>query len=403
MDAWTIKHVLTALQMIDYGFILHWENKVKKKIVVAPNAYKGTITAIRAAQIMASAIRDAMHDIEVVEKPMADGGDGTAFVLAECTGGNLFWEIVPDPLRRKCTAAYVEIGEKDAYAVDMSSASGYARLSPDERDIWRATSEGAGVLCRHAIERGAKRIILGVGGTAFLDAGIGLASALGVKFLDNNGDTVSPGAKGMLEVCEIEMRGVINRARNIIWDLALDVDNPLLGPTGAAAVYGPQKGATERDVGILEEGLMNIATLVENVAGNELRTLQGIGAGGGAPLIMKGLFNARMHSGGELVAEMVELEKAIVGADLVLTGEGCMDGQTPFGKGPDVVAGMAEKKGVPVVAVVGKTGPGFEAVYKRGIRKIVKTGRGDAIPSKSVAERELFLGTKRGLSWLNQV
>ncbi len=376
---------------------------MKKKIVVAPNAYKGTITAIRAATIMASAIRDAMHDVEVVERPMADGGDGTAFVLAECTGGKLFWEIVPDPLGRQCKAAYAQIGKKDIYAVDMSSASGYARLSPDEKDVWRATSEGAGALCRSAIERGAKRIILGVGGTAFLDAGIGLASAMGVNFLDPNGDTVSPGAEGMLEVCEIDMRGVMARARDIVWDLALDVDNTLLGPTGAAAVYGPQKGASEGDVCMLEEGLKNIATLVEKATGKELRTLQGTGAGGGAPLIMKGLFNARMHSGGELVAELVGLEKAILGADLVLTGEGCMDGQTPFGKGPVVVAGLAEKKGVPVVAVVGKTGPGFEAVYKRGIKKVVKTGRADTIPSKSVAERELFLGTKRVLSWFNQI
>jgi len=389
--------------MIDYGFMLKWEDKVKKKIVVAPNAYKGTITAIRAAEIMSSAIRDAMHDVEIVQKPMADGGDGTAFVLAECTGGKVIWEIVPDPLQRHCKAAYVEIGEKEVYAVDMSSASGYARLSPGERDIWRATSEGAGVLCRHAMERGAKRIILGVGGTAFLDAGIGLASAMGVSFLDINGDTVSPGAKGMLEVCEIDMCGLMERARDIVWDLALDVDNPLLGSAGAAAVYGPQKGATEGDVCMLEEGLTNIATLVENAAGSELRTLQGTGAGGGAPLIMKGLFNARMHSGGELVAEMVGLEKAILGADVVLTGEGCMDGQTAFGKGPDVVAGLSQKNGVPVVAVVGKTGPGFEAVYKRGIIKIEKTGRGDTLPSQTVAERELFLGTKRVLSWLNQI
>ncbi len=373
-----------------------------KKIVIAPNAYKGTMTAVKAANILAAAVHDVFEKAEIIEKPMADGGDGTALVVAECTGGEVFWADAPDPFGVLRHVSYARLGDSHTYVIDAASASGHALISPEKMDVWKATSEGTGILCEKAMNRGAEKIILGVGGTAFIDGGIGIGTALGVRFLDRNGLPVSPGGRGLLQVEKVDMEKVTARAREIEWTLALDVDNPLLGPLGAASVYGPQKGASEEDVLMLEKGLAKLAAVVGKQTLQELKTLKGFGAGGGMSIVMKGLFGAQMQSGGELTARIIGLEDALHGADLVVTGEGCIDAQTSQGKAPAVVAGMASMMGVPVVAIAGKMGAGVEKLYKAGFNHIITAGDNTVPKDGAVAEKELFFGAKRFFSALKK-
>ena len=363
-------------------------------VVVAPNAYKGTITATQAAGVMSKAIKEEVPNASVVEKPMADGGDGTSLVLAHVMKGEVRWTHAPDPLGRPTQAYYVKL-DRETFAVDVSSASGYARLSVKERDVMRATSEGTGVLCSRALDQGAKKIFLGVGGTAFMDGGIGMLQALGVVFLDAAGGAIAPGARGLQNIREIDLSGVSREAKECDWILALDVKNPLLGERGAARVYGPQKGADSKQVAQIEAGLSHLAQWVEELSGKNLRDQPGTGAGGGLPLAVQGLLGARLEPGGELVAAWIGLHDALKEVDLVVTGEGCLDAQTLFGKAPAVVAKAAKQRGVPVVAVAGKLGEGVEQVKQVGIVDYTETSRGRGLPKDGKeACRRLALGTK---------
>lgn len=369
---------------------------MKKRIVFAPNAYKGTLSASRAAHIMASAALEMLPAAVVIEKPMADGGDGTSLVLAQALGGEVSWATAPDPFGRSREAHFVSLGD-DTYAVDVSSASGLSKISIEERNVLRASSEGSGVLCRGALDRGAKKILLGVGGTAFLDGGTGMLRGLGVKFLDKKGHPIPQGAAGLTALESVDLSEMDPRCKEVKWILALDVSNPLFGSNGAIRVYGPQKGATLQEIPLLEKGLAKLADIVEKRAGQALRDLPGMGAGGGLPLVMKGFLGAEMEPGGPLVARWIGLKEAIRGSDLVLTGEGCIDDQTRYGKAPAVVAEVAASVGVPVAAVAGKLGKGFKSLSEIGIHVLVSTSSGKKVPSMRDAEKRLVSGTKRVL------
>jgi glycerate 2-kinase len=370
------------------------EELVSLRVVVAPNAYKGTLSATEASEVMSEATKEVVDKAVVVEKPMADGGDGTSLVLAHVMKGEVRWTQAPDPLGRLAKAHFVRLDE-ETFAVDVSSASGYVRLSLEERDVMRATSEGTGVLCKKALDRGAKRILLGVGGTAFMDGGVGMLRALGVRFLDADGHSTKPGAEDLHRIRRIELFKIPQEVTLCDWILALDVDNPLLGERGAASVYGPQKGADSREVSLIETGLAQLAHIVEDLTGETLKDRPGTGAGGGLPFSVQGLLGAKSAPGGELVASWIGLHEAVEKADLVVTGEGCLDAQTLYGKAPAVVAKVANQRGVPVVAVAGKLGVGVEKLKEVGIVDYIDTSKGEGIPkNEKEARQRLFLGTK---------
>ncbi len=319
------------------------------KIVIAPNAFKESMNSVEAASAMREGVNGSCYDeIELV--PIGDGGDGTLEALKTAVGGRLLHFNVHDPLGNIVRAPILLLGNGKAF-VEMAKASGLALVPPHLRNPMHTTSLGTGELIQEAISAGAREIILGVGGSATVDGGLGALQALGFKFVDAHGEEVGRGGKGLLELERIIEPDFAYGG--IKFRIMVDVQNPLLGPEGAAAVYGPQKGASDSDVAELESGLKKLASLIMELKGIDVSEVNGGGAAGGIAASFHGLLGASIENGAELFLELVDFDNKLVGADLVLTGEGKLDRQTAYGKGVSAVAAHASAHDVPVAAFGG--------------------------------------------------
>jgi glycerate kinase len=338
------------------------------KIAIAPDSFKGSLTAEEAADCMEAGFRRVYgRRISVVKIPMADGGEGTVRAVVAASGGRLVKAAATDPLGRRIRAEYGLIGDGHTAVIEVAAASGLPLLQPHERNPLLATSRGTGELLRHAVLRGAKTIVLGLGGSATVDGGMGLAQALGIRFLDARGVAIGDGGGALGRVSRIDVSGLMPELRDVRIEIACDVTNPLCGRNGAARIYGPQKGAPPAMVRHLETGLQRLGAVVRKASGQDWARYAGAGAAGGMAVPLLAFCNAQMGSGVDLVMRTVGLEERLAGCDLVITGEGRIDGQTARGKTPVGVARTARKLGLPVIAICGSAGPGVHRVYRMGI------------------------------------
>ena len=326
------------------------------RILVAPQEFKGSLTARQAAEAIGRGLRRAVADADLDLLPLADGGPGTVEALIEATGGRFVETDVQDSLGRPVRARWGTLGmraEGPSAVIEMAAASGLALLRPDERDPRRASTFGAGELLRATLDAGHRRIIVGVGGSATNDGGAGLAQALGARLLDGEGRELPPGGGALARLARIDIAGLDPRLREAAVIVAADVTNPLCGPQGASLVYGPQKGASEEIARALDAALARYAEVVRRELGIDVLEAPGAGAAGGLAAGLIAFCGARVRSGFEVVAEAVGLADRVRRAGLVLTGEGRLDRQSAFGKTTVGVAGLAREAGKPVVALVG--------------------------------------------------
>ncbi len=337
------------------------------KIVAAPNAFKGCLSASAAAQAMADGVRRALPDAEVVCVPVADGGDGLVDVAIEGLAGEPRVVSVTGPLGDFLEAKYCYVPAMSFAAIEMALASGLALLPESRRDTIRTTTVGTGELIRAALDLGVSRIGVGIGGSATTDGGIGMATALGVRFLDEHERTVEPVGGSLGAIRHIDISGLDPRVKSVRFEAVCDVDNPLCGPKGAAAVYGPQKGATPEQVAFLDAGLANLADVIEKDLGPDVRDLPGAGAAGGLGAGLRAFLGAELRRGVDLVLDLVKLDEKLQEARLVLTGEGQIDFQTVFGKAPAGVGAAAKARGVPCIAIAGSVGERLEDLHRAGI------------------------------------
>ncbi|MEX2428833.1 MAG: glycerate kinase [Bacteroidales bacterium] len=336
------------------------------KIVIAPDSFKGSLSALEVGNAIRDGIVKVGHDIDTIVVPMADGGEGIVQSLIDATGGDIIKTTVHDPLFRTIDSFYGILGDGKTAVIEMAAASGLPLLKPEERDPLKTTSYGTGELIKDAMDKGCTSIILGLGGSATNDGGIGMAQALGVCFLDENGNSVHVGGHELSRIRTIDVSGIDDRVSNVKFIAACDVDNPLCGQNGASNVYGRQKGASDSDVETLDKGLVHFAHIVKNSLGLDIKDLPGTGAAGGLGYAVMLFLNARLERGIDIVTRLLKLDEIICGADLVITGEGKMDAQTAFGKTPYGVAQIARKMNIPVVALAGSLGPGYSTLYNSG-------------------------------------
>jgi len=337
------------------------------KIVIAPDSFKECLAAEAVAEAMARGVRVAAPGAEVVCVPMADGGEGTVRALVAATGGRLRQARVTGPLGEPVEAEFGLLGDGTAGVIEMAAASGLPLVPLERRDPTKTTTWGTGELIAAALGLGAERLILGIGGSATVDGGAGMAQALGARLLDAAGKPIGWGGGELARLARIDVSGIVPRLAGVACDVACDVTNPLAGPRGAAAVYGPQKGATPAMVKQLDANLAHLAAVVRRDLGVDVCDVPGAGAAGGLGAGLMAFLHARLRPGVELVIQAVRLQEKLAGADLVLVGEGQMDEQTAYGKVPVGVSRLARRLGIPAVAIVGSLGQGFEAVHDEGI------------------------------------
>ena len=324
------------------------------RVVVAPNAFKGSLTAVQAAQAMARGVLRARPQARVELVPIADGGDGTVDALVAAAGGRRASLRVRGPLGDPVEAEYGLIDSGSTAVIEMARAAGLALTPASRRDPRVTTTYGVGELMQHAWEAGSRRFVVGIGGSATNDGGAGMAQALGYHLLDDRGLELSPGGAALERLARIHVGGVHADWKKAQVDVACDVTNPLTGPEGASAVYGPQKGATAEMVAQLDRALHRLAEVIARDLQLEVEQVPGAGAAGGLGAGLVAFAGGRLRRGAEMVMEVLRLDDRLRGADLVLTGEGRLDRQTArFGKGPAEVARRARAAGIPVMAIAG--------------------------------------------------
>ena len=341
------------------------------KVVVAPNAFKGTLTASEAAHAIADGVREVFPDAEIVEVPVADGGDGTTEALVDARGGEYRSAVVEGPLGDPVTARFGLIDRGDVAVVELAKASGLALIPRERRDPRRASTFGFGQLLEAGRREGSSRIIAGIGGSATNDGGAGIGQALGYRLLDPTGRDLPRGGAALASLDRIDPSGFDRAWKSVHVRVATDVTNPLLGPLGASAVYGPQKGADAEAVRELDAALARFAAVVERDLGKSIADIPGAGSAGGAGAGLIAFLDATLEPGAPLVVEAAGLDAALHGAGLVITGEGRVDEQTAYGKAPGEVARRAHAAGIPVLLLAGSKGPGWEALSKLGVTSVV--------------------------------
>ena len=317
-----------------------------KKVVIAMDSLKGSMTSLEAGTVIQEAIHMVQKETEVVVKPLADGGEGTTEALIEGLHGERIEKIVTGPLKEPVMAVYGWIEESKTAIMEMASAAGIVLLKEEERNPWEATTYGVGELIKDAVLRGAKKIILGIGGSATNDGGIGMLQALGYEFLNQEGNPVGEGAKVLSEIQTIEKKKDAILLEHCQIEVACDVNNPLCGENGATYVFGPQKGVKMEERETIDRAMSHFADVTEIFLGVDQREIKGAGAAGGLGFALVAYLQATLRSGIDLVLEAVNLEGALQGADLVVTGEGRLDHQTAMGTAPIGVAKLAKKHGI---------------------------------------------------------
>lgn len=341
------------------------------KIVLAPDSFKGSFSSLEVIEHLEEVARRHFSPLEVVKVPIADGGEGTVDALVTAAKGEYRTVEVMGPLpEMRVKAKYGIIHGKTA-VIEMAQASGLPLIPTGKRDPLNATTYGTGELIRKALDEGIRDFIIGIGGSATNDGGIGAAQALGVKFLDGSGKEVGLGGKQLQHIEKIILDNIDPRIKESTITVICDVSNPLTGPHGATAVYGPQKGVTEETFNILESGMKNYERLIKETTGMDMSKIPGSGAAGGLGAALVAFFGAVLKPGIDTILDYVRFEELIEGADLVITGEGRIDGQSLYGKVPVGIARRCKSKGVKVIAIVGGMGPGAQKVYDCGIASIM--------------------------------
>ena len=337
------------------------------RFVIAPDSFKGSSSAKEVAQAIAEGLREALPDAECDLVPMADGGEGTVEALVAATGGEIVKVRVTGPLGEPVDAFFGLLGDRHTAVIEMAAAAGLHLVPPEKRNPMVTTTYGVGELIKAALDAGCRKLIIGIGGSATNDGGAGMAQALGARLLDASGNEIGFGGGALAKLARIDVSGLDLRVREAeIW-VACDVTNPLTGPQGASAVYGPQKGATTEMVQLLDANLRHYAALLRRDLGVDVEQMQGAGAAGGLGAGLMAFCQAKLRRGVELVIEAVRLEERVRDAEFVITGEGKLDFQTGYGKVPHGVAQVAKRFGKPVIAIVGQLGEGAEKCREWGI------------------------------------
>lgn len=341
------------------------------KIVLAPDSFKESMTATEAVAAMRAGVQQVLPDAECVGVPMADGGEGTVDAVVDALHGQHIEARVSGPLGATITARYGYIPLRQLAVIEMAAAAGLEVVPPDQRDVLRASTFGVGQLISAALDRGAEEILIGLGGSATNDGGAGMLTALGASFVDADGAALEPGGAALRHLDRIDVSGLDPRVRDVRINVATDVTAPLLGPTGASAVFGPQKGATPADVQTLESALTQLATVTSATLGKANPQRPGNGAAGGLGFALVEFLGAESKPGVDEVAATVGLEQAVRGADWVFTGEGSVDAQTVMGKTPFGVAQVAARSGARVVIFAGRVAPDASVLLEHGVERLV--------------------------------
>lgn len=337
------------------------------KVIICPDSFKGSLSSIDAAKAIARGIELGAPGTHTVSIPIADGGEGTVDALVSATGGELRRLRVHDPLMREIDSFYGVMGDGKTAAIEMAAASGLFLLADDERDPLVTSTYGTGELVSAAVDDGVKKIVIGIGGSATNDGGTGAMRALGARFLDKDGNDLPQGGAALVDLAHIDMSAFKFPLDTVKVEVACDVTNPLCGPAGASAVYGPQKGATLEMVADLDEALCNYAQVIHKDLGKDVAQMPGAGAAGGMGAGLAAFLNAELRSGIEMVLDAADFDAALDGADLVITGEGKLDDQTAYGKTIGGVLERASAKGVPVVAIAGSVSADTRVLLDSGL------------------------------------
>jgi glycerate kinase len=337
------------------------------KILVAPDSFKGSLTAMEVSENIKRGINKADPGIDVDLLPMADGGEGTVQSLVDATEGEIIEKEVTGPLGERVKAFYGILGGGETAVIEMAAASGLPLVPEGKRDPSKTTTYGTGELIASTLEHGLKKIIIGIGGSATNDAGVGMAQALGAEILDQNGKQIEFGGGSLDQIAEMNLENLDSRLNEVEILVACDVDNPLYGQDGATYVYAPQKGADKEMVEILDQNLRHFNQIAINELNKDPNQISGAGAAGGLGAGLVVFLDAELKAGVDIVLEIIDFEKRLKGVDLVITGEGRLDGQSIYGKTPVGVSRSAAKKDIPVIAVAGTLGSGVEKVTDHGI------------------------------------
>lgn len=342
------------------------------KIVLAPDSFKNSVTAIEASHAMRTGFASIFPEAEIVEVPMADGGEGTVQSLVDATDGQFKTATVKNPLGVDVEAQYGLLGDQQMAVIEMAAASGIQFIDETTQNPLITTTYGTGQLIRAAIEAGARKVIIGIGGSATNDGGAGMAQALGVQLLDAQRQPIGFGGGALAKLAAIDLTDVLPVLKDVELVIASDVTNPLTGPTGASAVFGPQKGATPAMVAQLDQNLSHYAQIIQRDIGLDVATIAGAGAAGGLGAGLLAFTNAQMQAGVEIVVAQTRLAQIAQDADLVVTGEGGIDFQTQYGKTPMGVARAVKRvnPNATVIAIAGNIGQGAEVLYDLGIDAI---------------------------------
>ncbi|PSW64732.1 glycerate kinase [Photobacterium leiognathi subsp. mandapamensis] len=337
------------------------------KIIIAPDSYKESLTAMEVATAIENGFRQVIPNAEYIKLPMADGGEGTVQSLVDASNGTIIEHSVTGPLGEQVNGFFGLMGDGKTAIIEMAAASGLHLVSPDLRNPMLTTSFGTGELILAALDRGVEHIIVGIGGSATNDGGIGMAQALGVRFLDENNKPIHYSGCALDSLHRIDISNIDPRLVSVKLEVACDVDNPLCGEKGASQVFGPQKGATPEMVTQLDNNLAHYAEIIKRDLGKDVKDMAGAGAAGGMGAALLGLFNAQLRPGIEIVMDAVNLADVLQDADLVITGEGCIDSQTIHGKTPIGVARTAKRFNKPVIGIAGSLSYDCNVVHEHGI------------------------------------
>ena len=342
------------------------------KFVLAPDSFKESMTALQVADSMEKGLRRVFPDCEIVKVPMADGGEGTVQSLVDATGGKIINVEVMGPLQTSVHAKFGLLGDGETAVIEMASASGIIHTPHESRNPLITNTYGTGELIKYALDLGVRKIIIGLGGSATNDGGQGMASALGVKFIDAKGEQVALGGGHLDQIANIDVSGIDPRIAKTDFIVACDVTNPLLGPNGASSVFGPQKGATPEMIQTLDRNLEIYSEKINTHLGISVATIPGAGAAGGLGAGLLAFTPAHLQQGIDIVINFTGLAEKIIGADVVFTGEGGIDYQTKFGKTPYGVANITKKVSphTPVIALAGAIGEGVESLYDENFTAI---------------------------------
>ena len=337
------------------------------KIVVAPDSFKESLSAMEVAQAIEKGFRAVFPDAQIEKIPMADGGEGTVQSLVDATGGKIITKEVTGPLGEKVTAFFGVLGDGKTAVIEMAAASGLHLVPVEKRNPLLTTTRGTGELILAALDEGVDHLIIGIGGSATNDGGSGMAQALGARLLDKDRNEIAPGGGSLDKLANIDISDLDARLQNVKIEVACDVDNPLIGQDGASHVFGPQKGATPEMVEQLDQNLAHYATILARDLGKDVAHIPGAGAAGGLGAGLLAFLDAELKSGIDIVIAATDLEEKIKDADLVITGEGKIDSQTIHGKTPIGVAKVAKKFNIPVIAICGSIADDADVVHDHGI------------------------------------